>query len=109
MSKKLKVIIKRPDERYGHVTYISPSLDNLVKTVGGYIQNVTLGLSNMILCDEEGKLKGKEPNFKIYRPYYHDTIVGTAIVIGTDGENFADTTVSLDDWKRYLREWGNEP
>jgi hypothetical protein len=30
-------------------------------------------------------------------------------VIGTDGENFADTTVSLDDWKRYLREWGNEP
>lgn len=109
MSKKLKVIIKRPDERYGHVTYISPSLENLQKTVGGYIQSVTLGLSNMILCDEEGKLKGKEPNIKIYRPYYHDTIVGTAIVIGTDGENFADTTVSLDDWKRYLREWGNEP
>jgi hypothetical protein len=109
MSKKLKVIIKRPDERYGHVTYISPSLENLQKTVGGYIQSVTLGLSNMIFCDEEGKLKGKEPNFKIYRPYFHDTIVGTVIVVGVEEEDFTDVSVSFDDWKRYLREWGNEP
>lgn len=109
MSKKLKVIIKRPDERYGHVTYISSSLENLQKTVEGHIQSVTLGLSNVILCDEEGKLKGKEPNFQIYRPYFRDIIVGTVIVIGTDGEHFTDTTVEFEDWKRYLREWGNEP
>jgi len=35
MAQKIKVIIKRPDEKYGHVTGISRTLENLQKTVGG--------------------------------------------------------------------------
>ena len=37
---KIRAIIKRPDEKYGHVTNISPTLENLQKTVGGYIEPV---------------------------------------------------------------------
>lgn len=33
MASKIKTIIKRPDEQYGHVTHISQTLENLQKTV----------------------------------------------------------------------------
>lgn len=36
--KKIKVIVKRPDEQYGHVCHISDRLENLQKTVEGYIE-----------------------------------------------------------------------
>ena len=42
--KKIKCIIKRPDEEYGHVTNISPRLENLQKTVEGYIETVPLSV-----------------------------------------------------------------
>ena len=38
---KIKVIIKRPDEKAGHVTNISASLKNLQKTVEGNIETVS--------------------------------------------------------------------
>lgn len=37
MSGKIKVIIKRPDEKVGHMTNISASLKNLQRTVDGPI------------------------------------------------------------------------
>ena len=40
---KIKVIIKRPDEKAGHVTNISASLKNLQKTVEGNIETVVVG------------------------------------------------------------------
>jgi len=39
---KIKVIIKRPDEKYGHVTNITNTLENLQKTVEGYIETLTM-------------------------------------------------------------------
>lgn len=35
---KIRVIIKRPDEKIGHVCNISHTLENLQKTVEGYIK-----------------------------------------------------------------------
>lgn len=45
---KIRAIIKRPDEEYGHVTHISATLENLQKTVGGYIE--TVGLTESDVC-----------------------------------------------------------
>ena len=45
---KIRAIVKRPDEKYGHVTHISASLENLQKTVGGYIE--TVGLTESDVC-----------------------------------------------------------
>ena len=53
---KIKAIIKRPDEKIGHMTWISPTLENLQKHVDGYIETVNFG-DMIILCDEEGRLK----------------------------------------------------
>lgn len=108
MSKgKVRCIIKRPDEEYGHVTNISVSLKNLQNTVGGYIECVPLGAKHVIICNEEGKLRGLEPNFRIGEGLFVDVICGNAIVIGTDGEDFCDMQISFATWKKFLKEWGN--
>lgn len=95
---KIKVIIKRPDEKYGHVTNISPRLENLQKTVGGYIETVPAVLGAIIICNEEGKIKGLEPNMW----YYHDRLCGTIIVCGTKGDELADIPISLSQWKSFV-------
>ena len=95
---KIKCIIKRPDEKYGHVTHISDRLENLQKTVGGYIETVPAIQGAVIICNEEGKLQGLEPNMW----YFHDRLVGTIIVIGTKGDEFADIPISLAQWKTFV-------
>lgn len=103
MEGKLKCIVKRTDELYGHVTNISASLENLQKIVGGYIEPVFLCKRTkngkwhdlVILCDEEGKLKRKAPNIAIGR----DVICGDIIILGVDGEDFCDVPVTFEEWK----------
>ncbi len=98
--RKIKVIIKRPDEMFGHVTNISDSLENLQKTVEGYIETVRLDENNVLICNEEGLLKHLPYNVTING----GMIVGTVIVAGTDGAEFADTTISLRQWRDMIRE-----
>ena len=104
---KIKVIIKRPDEKYGHVTNISPTLHNLQKTVGGNIEAVTiLGDKGLVMiCNEEGKLLGLEKNFIMGTPPFHDVIVGTVILCGVDGEGFGDVPIDLGTWKFMVDKW----
>ena len=104
---KIKVIIKRPDEEFGHVSWISNTLENLQKTVGGYIETVPIGGGAISICNEEGKLKGLQPNFWVGPRLYSDLIVGTAIIVGTSGEEFADCPLDFDVWKKLLKRWGN--
>lgn len=107
MEGKIEVIIKRPDEKYGHVTNISPTLGNLQKHAGGRIEVVPV-LPNrglVMICNEEGKLLGLERNFAMGRPPFRDVIVGTVILCGTDGEEFADIPIDLDTWKYLLDGW----
>lgn len=104
---KIKVIIKRPDEKYGHVTNISPSLKNLQKTVEGRIEIVPVlkdkGL--VMVCNEEGKVMGLPKNFIMGIPPFHDVIVGTVILCGTDGEDLADIPIDFQTWKFMLDRW----
>lgn len=82
---KIKAIVKRPDEKIGHMTFISNTLENLQKTVGGYIEAVTFG-DMVILCDEEGRIKKKES-------------IGTIIAVGSNGEEFSDVPIDMTGWK----------
>ena len=93
MSYKIKCIIKRPDEKYGHVTNISPRLENLQKTVEGYIETVPAVGGAIILCNEEGKLRGLENNM----PYEKDYLVRTAL-----HDEFDDIPIDLATWKRFV-------
>lgn len=103
---KIKAIIKRPDEAYGHVTWISNTLENLQRNVGGYIEPIALTKNLVIICNEEGKINGLQPNF-IVGSRLHEVICGDVIVCGVDGEEFSDVPIEFGTWKRMLTEWGN--
>ena len=104
---KLRVIIKRPDEAYGHVTYISDTLKNLQSIVGGNIEVVETGFKNaVIICNEEGRLLGLKKNI-LFGITFPQAIMGTIIVCGVDGENFADVPFGFASWKVVLKAWGN--
>lgn len=98
---KIKAIIKRPDEEFGHMTNISERLENLQNTVGGYIECVSPDPRIVIICNEEGKLIGLEPNMKIPG----DILCGTIIVAGVSGEDFADVPISFEEWKQLVKGW----
>ena len=97
---KFKVIIKRPDEEYGHMTWISTKLENLQKTVGGYIETITIG-KIVIICNEEGKLLNLEPNIPLGNADY---LCGNIIVCGIKDDEFDDVPISLPEWKAMLKE-----
>ncbi|HAE45318.1 MAG TPA: hypothetical protein DCG37_06980 [Lachnospiraceae bacterium] len=106
---KIKVIIKRPDEKAGHVTWISNTLANLQRTVDGPIEVVKIGNSGLLMiCNEEGKIRGLEHNFIAGTVPFPDIIVGTVILCGQDGEEFGDVPIDMKIWKLMLKKWGNE-
>ena len=99
--KKLKVILKEPG-RQPRSTYISDTLKNLQTNVGGYIEAVTLDGRIVVICDEEGRLKG--------RPHCCTLcgvdVVGTVILCGVEGDGFADLPISFAELrKRYPSLW----
>ncbi len=104
---KMRCIIKRPDEQFGHVTNISVTLKNLQNTVGGMIEVVPLTDNAVIICNEEGKIRGLQPNFLMGFPPLQDCVVGDVIVIGLAGEEFVDLDMTFGQWKAILKEWGN--
>lgn len=101
MKAKIRAIVKRPDEKYGHVTHVSNTLEALQQMVGGYIETVPIAYDTMII-NEEGKLRGLEPNFR----YGSDVIYGTMVMVGRDGEEFGDCVLGFDTWKKWLDEHG---
>lgn len=104
--RKLKAIVKRPDELYGHVCHISDSLENLQRTVGGYIETVDLTDEVVVICNEEGLLKNLPHNMKL-----HDQeLVGTIIVLGQNPllDEFCDLDISFDEWKYVVDVFNNE-
>lgn len=111
MAKKIKCIVKRPDEQFGHVTWISDSLKNFQNTVGGYIETVTLDNGVVLICNEEGKLKGMPYNFTLRRIHgiipIHNPIFGTVIACGAEEDQLTDVPIDFNEWKSLLCEWGN--
>ena len=117
MGAKIKVIIKRPDEKIGHVTNISPTLENLQRTVDGYVEDVILmrgsgdkeGHNVIMIVNEEGKIKGLDKNIIMGTWAAFDVIRGTLIVAqaGPDGDLEDLDLLSFDAWKDVLKHWGN--
>lgn len=83
----MKVIRKRPGQ-IPEMIDIENTLEALQAEVGGYIEAVTLAEDLAIICDEEGRLKGKEPNLALHGMGLD--FVGTILVVGVDGEEFCD-------------------
>ncbi|MDD6312012.1 MAG: DUF3846 domain-containing protein [Firmicutes bacterium] len=95
MSKKISVIIKEPGKKPRHVN-ISNTLNNLQKTVGGYIETVTLASDRVIICNEEGRIQRLPWCCNICGADF----VGTVILAGIDGDEFADIPATFEQVKR---------
>ena len=95
MSAKISVIIKQPG-RVPYKTAISPMLENLQKTVGGYIETVTIAEDCVIICNEEGRLLGLPYNCNVEGIPF----VGPIVFVGVDGEDFADLPIDFQAFKR---------
>lgn len=90
----MRVLIKEPGGSW-EVAEVENTLEALQQAVGGYIETLPVVAvdSNekaVMVMDEEGRLKGKEPNITICG---HD-IVGTVLLCGQDGDDFTD----VPDW-----------
>ncbi len=83
----MKVIRKRPSEM-PEVIDIENDVDPICAELGGHMEAVTIAKDLVILCDEEGRLKGKAPNIT-FKGLGLD-FVGTILVVGVDGEEFCD-------------------
>ena len=101
---KIKVIIKRPDEEYGHMCYVSNSISNLQRTVGGYVECLTLpaktGTIN-ILCNEDGKRLNLERNLKTPAGF----LVGDIVVCKVGEEDFEAIPIDFAEWKDLVKKW----
>lgn len=83
---------------------IENTLEALQKAVDGYIETVTLivGYAVMIV-NEEGLLRGMPSNLTA-SAIAARKIVGTALVVGVDGDEFTD--VPKDIKQRIMARWG---
>ena len=82
---QILVVIKEP----GKAPVVDPLFDNdlkaFQKAVGGHIETVTLTSDCVIICNEEGRLRGLPFNCSVCGVGF----VGTILVVGAKGENFA--------------------
>lgn len=83
---KIRVVVKRVDDIYGEVHEIENTLESLQRIVGGYIETATFGEDWCVICDEEGRLKGKPYNCSVGGIGF----VGDIVFVGVDGDEFCD-------------------
>jgi len=83
MAERIQVIMC-PVDRPPYVTNISNTLENMQRTVGGYIETVTLDGCSAVICNEEGRLLGLPDNPSL--PGY----VGDCFICGYEGDEFTD-------------------
>lgn len=83
----ITVVIKEPGKE-AYSKEIEDDLEVYQNILGGYLEAVGFDKRQVLLCDEEGKFKGYEPNLLVPG----DVIVGTVIIVGTEGEEFRSLT-----------------
>jgi hypothetical protein len=98
----VRVLIVRPDGE-AEVRRIEATLDAWIEVVGGYLQVVTIaGIPGAFYCDEEGRLKGLQPNIaaSVFVRALGCTVgplVGPVVFFGVRGDRESDVPQELVD------------
>ena len=88
MDDTLRVVMVEPGKP-AHQAEIGSDLDSLQRAVGGYIEIVNLGDRCLLVCNEEGKLRGLEGNRRLENG---TVIAGPFFIVGDGGEDFRSLT-----------------
>ena len=87
----VKVIVKYPGKDPEELV-IPNELEAFQRLVGGYIETLPIAADMLAIVNEEGKLRGMEPNMIVRG----DLLVGPVVFAGVDGEDLCDVPVGLD-------------
>ncbi len=85
------IVVVSPDEKTITTEFREehqPTLEQMQKFVGGYIQIVYCDNGDQIIMDEEGKLKDKEPNWEATEHWFMDK----------DGVSLADKGIPPEEY-----------
>lgn len=89
----IRILYKKPYENFCEM-YINDELEEYQSLVEGYIETVSLTQNLVIVCNEEGRLKGMDPNCEINGIDF----VGPIFLIGANDEgDFIDCPFGIDD------------
>lgn len=88
-EERILVCRKRPGEPIAKFCLVENTLKAFQEEVEGYIEVVDFGGKYALICNEEGKLLELDANFI----FGTDIIVGTALFVQVDGDEF----VSIED------------
>lgn len=102
----IKALYKEPGKALTQ-KYVLNTLVALQRTVGGYIEVVPLRPDLVMIVNEEGKLRQMEENFRIRLGGWVDEIVGPALFVGVDGDEFTDCPLEESDLIEFMESiWG---
>ena len=82
---QILVVIKEPGKEPRVEPLFDNTLDAFKEAVGGWIECVTIADDLVIICNEEGKLRGLPFNVEVLGCL----LVGTIVVAGVKGDEFA--------------------
>ena len=80
------VAIRKDAGESPKLVQIENSLEAVQQAVGGYVETVTFCSDAVLLCDEEGKIKNRPMNVKLFG----EELVGTILIVGVNGDEFTD-------------------
>ena len=83
----LKIVYVEPN-RPPFISEVGNDLKSLQRAVDGHIETVYMGDSTILICNEEGKVKGMDCNRRVG----DDVIAGPFFIVGEDGEDFRSLT-----------------
>lgn len=96
--KRIRVIVKYPDEPVGHPEFIENTLKDFQILVDGYIETITISPDLVIICNENGRMLGLPHNCDLFG----HRLVGTLVFAGVRGDKFASFPGTLNDYKRRI-------
>lgn len=87
----MRVLYKRPADIGFRQLNIDNDLHELQKLVGGYIETLTVATDCCVICNEEGRILGMPENCN----FCGVDFVGPILLVGVNGDEFADCPMSL--------------
>lgn len=107
-----RVIIKRPDEKIGHIANINTDKENIDKHIGG------AGMVHILFDSEDGRVgiiykmatSDEDEMNMVYGSFpFRKVVKGTAIVceLGANGDLIDLRALTKKQWETLLRKWGN--
>ena len=87
----MRAMRKRPGEAWEPIE-VANELKPLQQAVGGNLESFTFAEDACILCDEEGRLKGKPYNTTVCGVHF----VGTILIVVVAGEDFSGLTLEQE-------------